>query len=200
MTNIGTTKGPRRDATTSAGHGSNPAGTILVGVDGSLDSLEAARWACQLASVTKSDVELVQIYAHHDFTTPRFFPSERGVPAYTPEIGAALRREEIEALKESQTTLDCEQAAAAAVVSEVVQIARAEYPDVRLSSRVVQCDDVGLALVTEAEHAWMLVVGSRGVGAFRGLLGSVGAYVARHARCPVTVLPSQKRATAAPRR
>lgn len=50
---------------------------------------------------------------------------------------------------------------------------------------------VGETLVEEAAErdAALLVVGSRGLGAVRGLvLGSVSGYCSRHARCPVLVV------------
>jgi nucleotide-binding universal stress UspA family protein len=38
----------------------------------------------------------------------------------------------------------------------------------------------------------MLVVGSRGLGGFRGLmLGSVGQQCAHHANCPVVIVPHE---------
>ena len=76
-------------------------------------------------------------------------------------------------------------------------------PDARLGDRRV--DTSGLdapverlvvsgapasALLAAAEGADLLVVGSRGVGGFKGLLlGSISHYVANHARCPVVVIP-----------
>ncbi len=46
-------------------------------------------------------------------------------------------------------------------------------------------------LVTEAKGAELLVVGSRGLGGFRGLLlGSVSQQCAHHASCPVLIVPS----------
>ncbi|KAA9111410.1 universal stress protein [Microbacterium rhizomatis] len=45
------------------------------------------------------------------------------------------------------------------------------------------------SLITESEHASMLVVGSRGRGGFVGLLlGSVSTSCAQHAHCPVLIM------------
>ena len=52
-------------------------------------------------------------------------------------------------------------------------------------------DDAAAALVTAAEGAGLLVVGSRGHGGFVGLLiGSVSQRCIDHAPCPVAVIPS----------
>jgi nucleotide-binding universal stress UspA family protein len=48
----------------------------------------------------------------------------------------------------------------------------------------------GRRLVEASKGAEMLVVGSRGVGGFRGLiLGSTAAQLVGHAQCPVVVVP-----------
>jgi nucleotide-binding universal stress UspA family protein len=72
-------------------------------------------------------------------------------------------------------------------VDAAVARAGALAPDVAVDG-VVSEDPPAVALVQRSRHADMVVVGSRGVGAFRGiLLGSVSLYAATHARCPVVV-------------
>ena len=60
---------------------------------------------------------------------------------------------------------------------------------------VVVCDLAARALLDSAKDADLVVVGSRGVGGFEGLLlGSVSSQVASHASCPVVVVPGEERA------
>ncbi len=50
------------------------------------------------------------------------------------------------------------------------------------------------ALLAAARDADLLVVGSRGLGGFKGLLlGSVSQQVVQHAPCPVVVVPGDER-------
>ncbi|MGW7406542.1 universal stress protein [Streptomyces sp. NPDC054833] len=79
------------------------------------------------------------------------------------------------------------------LLSETVAGRTAAYPDVILHHEVVRGHPV--QVLTEASaHALGLVVGTRGLGGFTGLLlGSVSQGVLHHALCPVMVVPHPKR-------
>ncbi len=64
-------------------------------------------------------------------------------------------------------------------------------PDRPEGTRVTVVNDhAARALIDASEGAWTVVVGSRGLGGFRGLLlGSVSQQVVHHARCAVLVVP-----------
>ncbi len=85
------------------------------------------------------------------------------------------------------------QSAAEEVLEGALKEARSAHPDVEYSGIV----DEGLAapvLLTAAGTADLLVVGSRGHGAFAGMLiGSVSMHCVHHARCPVVVVPDEGR-------
>lgn len=65
---------------------------------------------------------------------------------------------------------------------------RQRFPDVDVTIALVN-DHPAHALAVESDGAELLVVGSRGLGGFAGLLlGSVSQAALRHARCPVAVV------------
>ena len=75
-----------------------------------------------------------------------------------------------------------------AVLAECELKAHMAFPRLTVSASLVSGSPAG-ALVDESRDAALVVVGSRGLGGFEGLLlGSVGTQLAAHSRCPVIVI------------
>jgi nucleotide-binding universal stress UspA family protein len=75
---------------------------------------------------------------------------------------------------------------------EAVRDAAARAEGVEVET-VVEEGQAAEVLTEAAEGADLLVVGSRGLGGFRGLLlGSVGQHCAHYATCPVVIVRSPK--------
>jgi nucleotide-binding universal stress UspA family protein len=71
---------------------------------------------------------------------------------------------------------------------EMVTLVRDTYPDLRIDADAL-AEHPAAALTTASAEAQLLVVGTRGRGAWRGLLlGSVSQHILRHAACPVAVV------------
>jgi nucleotide-binding universal stress UspA family protein len=137
---------------------------IVVGIDGSPSSRAALRWAVRQVTFTGGTVDAIITWQ-----IPALIQSSGWAPLYAAESG------------------DYEEAAkktVEAVISEEVQSA-----DIHLvRSRVVQGHPAQV-LLDAAAGADLLVVGSRGHGAFaEALLGSVGQYCVHHAHCPVLIM------------
>lgn len=143
------------------------ASRILVGADGSPTSLRAVAWAATEAGLHHCDLHILNAV---------------GVPSgFGP--GAVLSDAERQSLRREGEHVTSEAAL-------VARTAGTEHSPVSITTEVTE-ELPPHALLTRSAQARMLVVGSRGTGAFsRGLLGSVSTTVARHARCPVAVLRS----------
>ena len=136
---------------------------VVVGVDGSAASIEALRWAATTASTTGAAIHIVTTWDY-----PTGYGMEAAIGDWDP---AADARQIVE-----------NAIAAAFPVSR---------PDA-VSTAIVR-GHPAQALIDASRDAAMLVVGSRGRGGFKGLLlGSVSAYCAEHALCPVVVIRPQK--------
>jgi nucleotide-binding universal stress UspA family protein len=78
--------------------------------------------------------------------------------------------------------------AAAALVADAAATARRQSPGLAIEERLVQTLNPEHALVEASRDAGLVVVGSRGLGGFVGLvLGSVGQALLHHAMCPVVI-------------
>lgn len=132
---------------------------IVVGVDGSDGSKDALRWAADLARLLHARIDAVATWELPAGVLARALPQSFSLE---PEI---------------QQVLD----------DSVSAVFGSDRPT-GLRLKVLQ-GPAATTLVTVSEGALMLVVGSRGLGGFAGLLlGSVSARVAERASCPVLVV------------
>ncbi|WP_316528816.1 universal stress protein [Kitasatospora brasiliensis] len=139
-------------------------GRIVVGVDGSDSSQRALRWAVRQAELTHGVVVAVIAWEYPTYHGARgWFP-----PASTDE-----------AVLEGRARQE---------VARAVEQALGGTPPVEVRTEVRYGTPAG-ALVEASRGAELLVVGSRGLGGFSGmLLGSVAQHCTRHATVPVVVV------------
>ncbi|MBV9822158.1 MAG: universal stress protein [Actinobacteria bacterium] len=146
-------------------------GLIVVGVDGSQTSRDAARWALSQAVLTGAELRAVSTWRWPNYLTR--MPPGADLAA---ETGAVLDEVVDGVLAENPSA-----ASAVTVTRHVV-----EGPP-------------GPALLTQSDGATLLVVGARGRAAFPGmLLGSVAEYCVREAGCPVVVVRAANPPLASP--
>lgn len=140
--------------------------TIVVGVDGSEGSTRALRFALEEARAR--DAHLRVVSAWH--VPPMLYGSGWGMVAVPPD------KSEFE--DTARTALE-----------KCLDTVGAEANGVSVT-RVVREGQAADVLCEEATGADLLVVGSRGLGGFSGLLlGSVSQQCAHHTRCPVVIVP-----------
>ncbi|NUS42705.1 MAG: universal stress protein [Mycobacteriaceae bacterium] len=143
---------------------------VVVGVDGSESARIAVRWAAVEAALHDAPLHLVYVIGA---------PLDNGPGITTVPVRYETFREA------GEDALD-----------EAIQVATGAVADrggVEMARFVV--GGMPIPVLTErSKQARLLVVGSRGLGAIRrGLLGSVGAAVSRHAHCSVAVIPDHDR-------
>lgn len=141
--------------------------TIVVGIDGSESARAALRFALDEARLRGAAVRAVAAW-HVPTTTygGAFVPPADGL---LDELETATRRTLERALTDAGDQADL----------EVEPVVREGAP-----ARV---------LLEAASDADLLVIGSRGLGGFRGLLlGSVGQQCTHHAPCPVVIVPHER--------
>jgi nucleotide-binding universal stress UspA family protein len=135
-------------------------GRVAVGVDGSASSMTAVAWAAREASLLGAELELVTAWEWPlNFGAPMLLPDD-----FNPEKDGMALLEETEAA------------------------VRRDYPDL-VVRKTVREGHAAPILVEASKGATMLVVGSRGHGAFVGMvIGSVSEHCVANAKCPVLVV------------
>ncbi|MFJ7181435.1 universal stress protein [Streptomyces massasporeus] len=139
---------------------------VVVGVDGSASSLTAVEAAAREAQSRGAGLRVV-----HACVWPALHVPLGPSPLGPPEGGI---RNMVDRL-----------------VAEAVERARAAAPGVDVSHVVVTGEPLTV-LEAQSRTAELVVVGSRGMGGFVGLLvGSTAVHLAAHGRCPVLVVREQ---------
>lgn len=137
---------------------------IVIGYDGSDFADEALRKGLWVASKLGAPVRIVRAWSISNAPRPRTW-----TPGYVPPV------EDF-----AQAVLEQLTAQTAARV--------AEFPDVEVTFQVPH-GAAGRELIKASEGAQVVVVGTRGLGGFSGLLlGSVSDQVVEHAHCDVLVI------------
>lgn len=160
---------------------------IVVGVDGSEHSSRALRRAMEEARLRGGQVEAV--YA---FEPPKKSWSDSliGLPyGRLPNVGGisadAPAHHPPTELQEAQ---DQAEASLAAFVDEALKGVEGPRPHLV----AIADGHPAEALIQHARGAALLVIGTRGLGGFTGMLvGSVAHQCIQHARCPMLILPPE---------
>ena len=140
---------------------------IVVGLDGSPESLIAARWAAGEAELRHLSLQLV-----HAFDIPVV-----GMLGYT------IPTELSDGMYDHGHKL----------LADAAQEIRQDHPGLQVDSKLVRADPRPV-LVEASERAVLTVVGTRGGGRIpEAILGSVALHICAHGRSPVAVIPTGTR-------
>lgn len=138
-------------------------GRVVVAVDGSENSLQALEWAVRDAAARGAALEVVHAWS---------VPNTAGFPYSGMVFEPAPFKE-----------------AADRVLAEALGRADVSVLDQPPTAIALEGHPAS-AVLDHAEGADLLVIGSRGLGGFKGLLlGSVSQRLAQYATCPVVVVP-----------
>jgi nucleotide-binding universal stress UspA family protein len=139
---------------------------VVVGVDGSETSREALRWAAGEAASRGAELHVV-----HAWEVPTPGAGVGLSPGKRPGSAPETQRQQAEDLVNRQITEELQ-----------------DLSGVEVRSSIGRGTAAGV-LLEAARGADLLVVGSRGLGGFAGLLlGSVSAKMASHSPCPVVIV------------
>ena len=139
---------------------------IVVGVDNSAGSAEALRWALAHARLTGGSVEAVTAWQ----VPPMYAYAYGWTPTGIDDAGI---------IRYAEKTL----------AETVAQMQGEDDHPVPVTTRVME-GPAAQVLLDAGKGAELMVLGSRGHGAFSGmLLGSVSQHCVQHATCPTVVIP-----------
>jgi nucleotide-binding universal stress UspA family protein len=138
-------------------------GPVVAGIDGSAPSLAAGEWAAREAA--RRFVTLRLVHGHPQPVPPASF----GYPSFPVDVETPMRQ-------------------ARAILARVGEDLRSDHPQVQIQTALTVGSPAGV-LIDESRTASLVVVGTRGLGGFAGLVaGSVSTQVAAHAHGPVLVV------------
>ncbi|TWD25328.1 nucleotide-binding universal stress UspA family protein [Streptomyces sp. T12] len=144
------------------------AGVVVVGVDGSASALTAVETAAREARLRGASLKVVHAFMWPAMHVP-MGPSPLG-----PSDGGL-------------------QSVVERLLADAVERAEAAVPGVDVSGSVVTGEPLTV-LEAQSRAAELVVVGSRGMGGFVGLMvGSTAVHLAAHGRCPVLVVRGEAR-------
>jgi nucleotide-binding universal stress UspA family protein len=139
---------------------------IVVGVDNSAASREALRWAFTYARLTGGSVEAVAAWQ----VPPMYVYAAGWTPTGIDDAGIARYAEK--------------------TLAETVAQVQGEYDHPVSVTTHVRQGPAAQVLLDAGNGAELMVLGSRGHGAFAGmLLGSVSQHCVQHATCPTVIIP-----------
>ena len=157
---------PQDETTTTGGGPDLPAGGVLAAVDGSESAAHALAWA--VAEAQARQVGLTIAHSYH-------WPSSG--------LGA---------MEAAGFLMDALEQDSAEVLSAAAEAAKKLAPDLTVHT-VSRLGPPVPTLVKLSEGRDLIVVGSRGLGGFAGmLLGSVGTGLVADAHCPVAVVRGER--------
>ncbi|MDA3644285.1 universal stress protein [Saccharopolyspora indica] len=138
---------------------------VVVGIDGSPSALDAACWAA--AEAARRGTWLQIVFA--DVFAQVYIPELPTIPLPETYSDAMARQ--------ARTWLD-----------RAEQAARSAAPDIEVRT-VSHTGSAAPVLIDESQRAQLVVVGSRGLGGYTGLIvGSVAVALCAHGHCPVAVV------------
>ena len=147
---------------------------VTVGVDGSVSSEQAVRWAAREARRRKAPLRVVQAV---DPTAP---PHQYAVPGYGPDVHEIRIR------------------AARAHLQDAARAAAEEASGVTVEQEILEGFPIA-QLLDESRTAQLVVIGDRGLSGVAGLLlGSVAVALAARGACPVAVVRGRTSAVEGP--